>query len=213
MRKIICVNVWITLFFLVSSCVSDKETNGENTTEQNKPYWKLICIGDELTAGIGVAPEDAYPNLTQRTMQQNGHKIKVVNAAIQGESLKGVNERIHWLMQQRFDAILLMFTKKNDGQDELWEELLEKIRLGNPDALIFVACTFPSYPEGEVKQCPPTGLLQQYDVRALDLTIHCSVDCWEEGAGAVYYLGKKGHKQMSEKLQQIIELNFEKENH
>jgi acyl-CoA thioesterase-1 len=51
-------------------------------------------LGDSLTAGLGLDPRDAYPNLIQEKLDAAGLKFRVVNAGISGDTSAGGLSRV-----------------------------------------------------------------------------------------------------------------------
>jgi acyl-CoA thioesterase-1 len=74
----------------------------------------IFAVGDSLTAGLGVAADEAYPALLQKKLQQSGYNWEVVNAGISGETSSGALTRISWILAQKPDIVILE-TGANDG--------------------------------------------------------------------------------------------------
>lgn len=79
-----------------------------------RPGSIILFVGTSLTAGYGLEPEDAYPELVQRKLDSAGLKFQVVNAGISGETSSGLLRRIDWLLRQPFEIIVIE-TGANDG--------------------------------------------------------------------------------------------------
>jgi acyl-CoA thioesterase-1 len=81
----------------------------------------VLCFGTSLTAGLGLAPESAYPALLQRRIDSAGFPFRVVNAGVSGETSAAGLRRIDWLLQQpQRVAVLVLELGANDalrGQD------------------------------------------------------------------------------------------------
>lgn len=81
----------------------------------------VLCFGTSLTAGLGLAPDSAYPALLQRRVDSAGLRFRVVNAGVSGETSADGLRRIDWLLQQpQRLAVLLLELGANDalrGQD------------------------------------------------------------------------------------------------
>jgi acyl-CoA thioesterase-1 len=60
----------------------------------------LLCFGTSLTAGAGLAPEEAFPALLQHKVDSAGLGFRVVNAGVSGETAAASLRRIDWLLQQ-----------------------------------------------------------------------------------------------------------------
>jgi acyl-CoA thioesterase-1 len=46
----------------------------------------IVAFGDSLTAGPGLRPEQTYPAVLQRELENAGHRYRVVNAGVSGET-------------------------------------------------------------------------------------------------------------------------------
>jgi acyl-CoA thioesterase-1 len=75
----------------------------------------ILIIGDSLTAGLGVTPEQAYPALLQKRLAEAGIKqVKVVNAGISGSTSAGAYARLKWYLRAR-PHLLILALGANDG--------------------------------------------------------------------------------------------------
>src|SRR5690348_683405 len=46
---------------------------------------RIVVLGDSLTAGLGLAPDEAYPHLLQQRLTSEGLDYEVVNAGVSGD--------------------------------------------------------------------------------------------------------------------------------
>ena len=60
---------------------------------------RVVILGDSLTAGLGLAPEQAYPALLQKRLDAAGLKYEVVNAGVSGDTSAGGLRRIDWVLE------------------------------------------------------------------------------------------------------------------
>lgn len=74
----------------------------------------IVFLGDSLTAGYGLDPDQAYPALIQRKIDKAGLRYRVVNAGVSGETSAGARRRVEWLLAQPV-AVLVVETGGNDG--------------------------------------------------------------------------------------------------
>ena len=51
---------------------------------------RIVVLGDSLTAGLGLAPDEAYPADLQRRLNEKGLLYDVVNAGVSGDTSAGV---------------------------------------------------------------------------------------------------------------------------
>jgi acyl-CoA thioesterase-1 len=70
----------------------------------------LVFLGDSLTAGLGLAEEQAFPALIQKDLPG----WRVVNAGISGDTSKGGLKRLDWLLKAKPAAVFVCLGA-NDG--------------------------------------------------------------------------------------------------
>ncbi|MFH0729168.1 MAG: arylesterase [Pseudomonadota bacterium] len=104
-------------FGLFSGCDrADKPAPMENKTKADPAFLRgtIVCVGDSLTEGAGVAEEQAYPALLKQKLGADGHLYAVINAGISGETSSGTLSRINWILTLKPDIVILE-TGANDG--------------------------------------------------------------------------------------------------
>ncbi|HEY6059582.1 MAG TPA: arylesterase [Gemmatimonadales bacterium] len=108
----------------------------------------VLCFGTSLTAGLGLAPEEAYPALLQRKVDSAGLGYRIVNAGVSGETSAAGLRRIDWLLgQPQQVAVLLLELGANNalrGQDlgaakRDLQAIIDRTRARFPDVRIVVA--------------------------------------------------------------------------
>ncbi|BBO84542.1 arylesterase [Desulfosarcina ovata subsp. sediminis] len=116
-------------FSLVLSGCSQEPTNENADTQVQVPVpayaGTIVAMGDSLTAGLGVSPEDPYPAQLERRLQEAGHDYRVVNAGVSGETSSGAVSRIDWVIGSLSPDIVILETGANDGLRGLDPGLLE----------------------------------------------------------------------------------------
>jgi acyl-CoA thioesterase-1 len=106
----------------------------------------IIFFGDSLTAGYGVDPDDAYPALIQKKLDESGRHWRVVNAGLSGETTAGGLRRLDWILRQPVD-IFVIELGGNDGLRGIPPEttranlqlMIERVRAKSPRAAIVLA--------------------------------------------------------------------------
>ena len=94
----------------------------------------VLCLGDSLTEGYGVAPEQSYPSLLERRLRQSGHAAaRVVNAGIAGSTTASAVSRLRWQLKAKPEVVILALGG-NDGLRGLQIEETRK-NLGEAIAL------------------------------------------------------------------------------
>jgi acyl-CoA thioesterase-1 len=74
----------------------------------------LVVLGDSLTAGLGVAPEEAFPALLEGRLRGEGFDYRVVNAGVSGDTSAGGRRRVDWVLRARPDLVVVALGA-NDG--------------------------------------------------------------------------------------------------
>jgi acyl-CoA thioesterase-1 len=74
----------------------------------------ILFLGTSLTAGLGLDPDSAYPQLIQRKIDSAGMHLEVVNAGVSGETSAGLLRRLDWVLRRPATAIVVE-TGANDG--------------------------------------------------------------------------------------------------
>lgn len=68
---------------------------------------RILVLGDSLTAGYGIAADDAFPNQLQWALLAAGHRVTVVNAGVTGDTSAGGLSRLEWALADRPDIVIL----------------------------------------------------------------------------------------------------------
>ncbi len=64
-------------------------------------------LGDSLTAGYGLAQEQAFPRQLEAALQQRGHQVLVQNAGVSGDTSAGGLARLDWMLAERPDLVIV----------------------------------------------------------------------------------------------------------
>ena len=109
--------------------------------------WPVVLfLGTSLTAGYGLAADQAYPALVQQRIDAANLNFRVVNAGVSGDTSAGGLRRLDWLLQLPI-AVLIVELGANDmlrGLDvdalrENLAEILRRTRAIHPDAHFVIA--------------------------------------------------------------------------
>ena len=80
----------------------------------NQTAPRVVIIGDSLTAGLGLPPQQAYPMVLQQRLDAAGLKYKIINGGVSGDTSAGGLDRINLA----FDGdvrVLIIALGANDG--------------------------------------------------------------------------------------------------
>jgi acyl-CoA thioesterase-1 len=83
----------------------------------------VVVLGDSLTAGQGVARDEAYPALLEARLRLEGYPYRVVNAGVSGDTSAGGLRRVDWVLRARPDVVVVALGA-NDGLRGLSTEAL-----------------------------------------------------------------------------------------
>jgi len=67
----------------------------------------IVAFGDSLTAGYGLAVNEAFPAQLQRALSAKGLAVNVVNAGVSGDTTAGGLARLDWSVPDGTDAVIL----------------------------------------------------------------------------------------------------------
>ena len=106
----------------------------------------IVFLGDSLSAGSGVKPQEAFPALVADKIRERGLPFEVVNAGVGGDTTAGGLRRLDWLLQRKID-VLVIELGGNDGLRGLpvsnikanLQAMIDKARAKNPEVKIVVA--------------------------------------------------------------------------
>ena len=102
----------IMLFLLIGFFITAGVHISSHAAE--KPY-NIVILGDSLSSGLGVEPEQAYPALMQAHFEKTGqHHIKIINGSISGSTTAGALSRLEWFLRVKPDMLILALGA-NDG--------------------------------------------------------------------------------------------------
>ena len=86
---------------------------------------RLLVLGDSISAGYGMRPEQGWVTLLQDKLRQGGYDYQVVNASISGETSQGGLTRLPSLLSQHQPELVLIELGGNDGLRGLPLKLLQ----------------------------------------------------------------------------------------
>jgi len=121
----------------------------EAASEEPAPAYDgktILMLGDSITAGFGIDPEQAFPALVQEKVDSLGLEYTVINAGLSGETSAGGLRRIDWLLRQPVD-IMLLELGGNDGlrgtsvevTKSNLQAIIDKAKEANPEMQILLA--------------------------------------------------------------------------
>jgi acyl-CoA thioesterase I len=86
---------------------------------------RIVFLGDSLTAGLGLAPEQSYPSLIGKRLKERGYDYEIVNAGVSGDTSAGGLRRLDWSLDGDV-RVLIVALGGNDGLRGLPTKELKK---------------------------------------------------------------------------------------
>jgi len=74
----------------------------------------VVFLGDSLTAGFGLAAEEAFPALVAAALAARGTPIRAINAGVSGDTTAGGLRRLDWALKNRRQVVVVALGA-NDG--------------------------------------------------------------------------------------------------
>jgi acyl-CoA thioesterase I len=68
---------------------------------------RMVVLGDSLTAGYGVPAPAAFPVRLQKSLENNGIKVDMINAGVSGDTSSGGRDRLDWSVPDGTQAVIL----------------------------------------------------------------------------------------------------------
>jgi acyl-CoA thioesterase-1 len=93
-------------------CACSKEPEQAAAPASDGPV--ALFVGDSLTAGYGVDPEDAWPALVQAEWERRGLPWRARNAAVSGSTTAGALEAVRWALAPEVKLVFVCIGA-NDG--------------------------------------------------------------------------------------------------
>jgi len=87
--------------------------------------FKIVAMGDSLTAGFGLADAEAFPARLAAALSTKGFAVAITNAGVSGDTAAGGLDRLDWSVPDGTDAVILELGA-NDALRGLSPELTKK---------------------------------------------------------------------------------------
>ena len=123
----------------------------------------IVALGDSLTAGYGVAREEAWPARLGARLRREGYAVRVVNAGVSGDTSAGGLRRVDWVLRGR-PVIVIVALGANDGLRGLsvtamrrnLTAIIRSVREGGADVLLAGMRVPPNYGDDYAREFAET---------------------------------------------------------
>lgn len=107
---------------------------------------RIVILGDSLTAGYGLMPEQAYPAVLESLLRERGQAVEVINAGVSGDTTAGGLRRLDWVLGKPVDTLVLALGANDalrglppeEARDNL-REMIARARERYPEIRILLA--------------------------------------------------------------------------
>lgn len=93
-----------SLFLLVMVVCNVQSLYANNTAES---ALRLLVLGDSLSAGYGLKPEDSFPTRLEEALDVAGYDVHVINAGVSGDTTAGGLSRLEWALADKPQIVLV----------------------------------------------------------------------------------------------------------
>ena len=94
----------LTLFLFVVAICNVQSLYANNTAES---VLRLLVLGDSLSAGYGLKPEDSFPSRLEEALDVAGYRVHVINAGVSGDTTAGGLSRLEWALVDKPHIVLV----------------------------------------------------------------------------------------------------------
>jgi acyl-CoA thioesterase-1 len=67
----------------------------------------LVALGDSLTAGLGLPPGQAFPEVLEKALRAEGYDVEIANAGVSGDTAEDGLARYDWSVPEGTDALIV----------------------------------------------------------------------------------------------------------
>lgn len=92
---------------------------------------ELVALGDSLTQGYGLPPEEGLVPQLQGWLNSHGADVRVINAGVSGDTTAGGLSRLEWSLSDQTDALMIAL-----GGNDLLRGLPPEEARANLDAML-----------------------------------------------------------------------------
>lgn len=123
------------------------ELSAQDAGNANAGKKRILILGDSITAGYGLDPQEAYPALLQKKIDAAKLPYTVKNAGVSGDTTSGGLRRIDWALGAEGADVLVVALGGNDGlrgispgqTAENLEGIIDKAREKNAAIKVLIA--------------------------------------------------------------------------
>jgi acyl-CoA thioesterase I len=126
-------------------------------TVHASPPKTILVLGDSLSQGFGLVPNEAYPMLLAKKLRAAGLNFRVINASAAGGTTEGGLQRLPAHLKRKIDIFILELGINDvfrgvpvDQIRSNLQQIIDKVKARNPSVRIMIAgMQLPDYAADE----------------------------------------------------------------
>ncbi|MFN9542348.1 MAG: GDSL-type esterase/lipase family protein, partial [Alphaproteobacteria bacterium] len=71
------------------------------------PTIRILALGTSLTQGYNLPPGTDYCAVLEAQLKARGHKVRIINAGVSGDTTAGGLSRLEWLLEDKVDGVIV----------------------------------------------------------------------------------------------------------
>ena len=106
----------------------------------------ILVLGDSLSQGFGLAPNEAYPTLLSKKLRAAGLNFQVTNASAAGDTTEGGLERLPAHLKRHIDVFIVELGINDafrglpvDQIQTNLQQIIDKVKARNPQVRVVIA--------------------------------------------------------------------------
>lgn len=100
---------------LLFVCLALTSLIGSNPVAAQSAQATVLVLGDSLSAAYGIEHNQGWVHLLQQHLNKNGHRYKVINASVSGDTTRAGLARLPLALKQHQPEIVIIALGGNDG--------------------------------------------------------------------------------------------------
>jgi acyl-CoA thioesterase-1 len=68
---------------------------------------RILALGTSLTQGYNLPPGTDYCAVLEAKLKARGHKVRIINAGVSGDTTAGGLSRLEWLLEEPVDGVIV----------------------------------------------------------------------------------------------------------
>jgi acyl-CoA thioesterase I len=108
-------------------------TDGRRAAQADETV--IVALGDSLTAGYGLPQDQSFPAQLEAALAARGHKVKVVNAGVSGDTARAALQRLDWALPEDAGAVIVELGGNDalqgippEGTKQALAEIIERLQ-------------------------------------------------------------------------------------